>query len=119
MHVKELFKMSDRSYELLKWTVQIVLPALGTLYTTLALLWGWPYSEQIVGSIVALTLFLGLVLKISNSTYVPPEPTPDGVLVFDDTNPDKDLYTFEMDTPIFDLMDGDSLNIKVKKPSGS
>ena len=61
--------MSNKTYDILVWIVQIVLPAFGTLYFALAGIWGLPYGEQIVGTITAVTAFLGAVLKISNSNY--------------------------------------------------
>jgi hypothetical protein len=61
--------MSSKLYEILKWIVQIVLPACGALYSALAALWGFPYVEQIVGTISAVTVFLGALMKISSSNY--------------------------------------------------
>lgn len=64
-----MFKMSNKTYDFLVWIAQIVLPALGTLYAALAGIWGFPYGEQIVGTITALDVFLGALLKISNNAY--------------------------------------------------
>ena len=61
--------MSNETYDFLVWITQIVLPALGTLYFALAGLWGFPYAEQIVGTITAVDAFLGAVLKSSNEQY--------------------------------------------------
>lgn len=62
--------MSNKVYDLLKWVAQIVLPAIGTLYFALANIWGWPYGEQIVGTITAIDAFLGVCLGISTKVYV-------------------------------------------------
>lgn len=61
--------MSNRVYDILKWIAMYVLPALGTLYFALAGIWGFPYGEEIVGTIAALDTFLGVVLGISNAHY--------------------------------------------------
>ena len=61
--------MNDRTYDILKYIAQIVLPAIGTLYFALASIWGLPYGEQIVGTITAIDAFLGAVLKISTNKY--------------------------------------------------
>ena len=61
--------MSSKMYDILKYIAQIVLPALGTLYFTLASIWGFPYAEQIVGTITAVDTFLGVLLKISTDSY--------------------------------------------------
>ena len=62
-------KMSNELYDSLVWIAQIVLPAMGTLYAALAGIWGFPYGEQIVGTISALDIFLGAILKYSNAQY--------------------------------------------------
>ena len=61
--------MSDKVYDILKYIAQIVLPAIGTLYFALANIWGFPYAEQIVGTITAVDAFLGVLLKISSDQY--------------------------------------------------
>lgn len=62
--------MSNRTYDILKWIAQILLPAIGTLYFAIAQIWGLPYSEQIVGTIMALDAFLGAVLGVSTKAYM-------------------------------------------------
>lgn len=61
--------MSNKVYDVLKWIAQYILPALGTLYFALAGIWGFPYGEQIVGTITAIDTFLGVVLGLSSNTY--------------------------------------------------
>jgi hypothetical protein len=61
--------MSNKTYDIMKEIAQIWLPAIATLYFTLASIWGLPYAEQIVGTISAIDVFLGAVLKISTIQY--------------------------------------------------
>ena len=61
--------MNNKVYDVLKWIAQHFLPALGTLYFALAEVWGLPYGEQVVGTIVAVDTFLGVVLGISTAQY--------------------------------------------------
>ena len=61
--------MSNKTYDILKWITQYMLPAIGTLYFALAGIWGFPYGEQIVGTITAVDTFLGVVLGISSAQY--------------------------------------------------
>lgn len=61
--------MSDKVYNTLKWMAQYLFPALGTLYFALAGIWGFPYGEQIVGTITAVDTFLGVILGISSTQY--------------------------------------------------
>ena len=64
-----MFIMNDKVYDVLKWVAQLFLPAVGTLYSALAGIWGFPYGEQIVGTILAVDTFLGAILGISNANY--------------------------------------------------
>jgi len=61
--------MSNKMYDILKFVAQIVLPAIGTLYFALARIWGFPYAEEIVGTITAVDAFLGALLGISTMQY--------------------------------------------------
>lgn len=60
---------SNKTYDKLKWIAQILLPAIGTLYFALAQIWGFPYAEQIVGTITSVDTFLGILLGISTYNY--------------------------------------------------
>ena len=62
-------KMSNKTYDVLKWIAMVVIPALGTLYFALAGIWGLPYGEQIVGTLTALDAFLGVTIGISAAQY--------------------------------------------------
>ena len=62
-------KMSNKVYDILKYITQIVIPALATLYFALAGIWGFPYGEQIVGTLPAIDTFLGVILGISSAQY--------------------------------------------------
>lgn len=64
-----MFQISDGLYDVLKKVAQFVLPGLATLYFAIGGIWGLPYTEQVVGTIVALDVFLGAILGLSNATY--------------------------------------------------
>ena len=61
--------MSNKTYDILKWVAQYLLPALATLYFAVAKLWCVPYGEEIVGTITAVDTFLGVLLGISTANY--------------------------------------------------
>lgn len=61
--------MSDKLYNVLKYIALIALPAAGTLYYALAGIWGFPYGEQVVGTITAVDTFMGVLLGISTASY--------------------------------------------------
>jgi hypothetical protein len=61
--------ITGKLYDWLKYLAQIVLPALGTLYFTLAGIWGLGSGDEVVGTIMAIDLFLGVLLGISQLNY--------------------------------------------------
>jgi hypothetical protein len=61
--------MDKKLYDVLKWVALILLPGLGSLYFGLGQIWGFPAIEQVVGSLVVIDTFLGLVLKQSSANY--------------------------------------------------
>lgn len=61
--------ISNKAYDILRIVGGIVLPALATLYGTLAGIWKLPYGEQIVATIAAIALFINTCLKISSNKY--------------------------------------------------
>lgn len=58
--------MKNKTYDILKYIAQIVLPALATLYLALAGIWDLPYGEAISGTVMAIDTFLGAILMISS-----------------------------------------------------
>lgn len=107
---------SNKAYDALKWTAQIALPAAGTLYFALAVIWGLPFGEQVVGSITAVDLFLGAILGISNRTYHRSGAKYDGELVVDTRDPKKDVYSLNLDTPLEELSGTESITLKIENP---
>lgn len=91
-------KLNNKVYDILKWVAQIVLPALGAAYFGLASIWGFPYGEQVVGTITVLDTFLGALLGISAVKY-----EGDGVLTVNTENEDKDIYSLNLNIPVEDL----------------
>lgn len=62
-------QVSNKTYNILKWVAQYLLPGLGTLYFALANIWSLPYGEEVVGTITAIDAFLGVLLGISTAQY--------------------------------------------------
>lgn len=62
-------KMTNKTYDILKWIALILLPALATFYAAIAAVWGLPFTEQVVGTITAVDTLLGTLLKISSDNY--------------------------------------------------
>ena len=62
-------KLNDKVYDVLKWIALILIPAVGALYFGLARIWGFPYGEEIVGTLTLIVTFLGTILGISTAKY--------------------------------------------------
>lgn len=68
------------------------------MYFALSQIWGFPYTEQILGTIAAISIFLGTVLGVSTAHYR--AGGMDGRLVVDHSDPEKDVYRMEYNQPI-------------------
>ena len=62
-------KMSNKVYDILKWIAMILIPAVSALYFGLSQIWGFPYGEEIVGTLAVIDTFLGALLGISSDRY--------------------------------------------------
>lgn len=103
---------NEKTYNALKWIALYLLPALGTLYFALSGIWGLPYGEQVVGTITAFDTFLGVLLGISSANY-----EGDGTLKIDANNPDKDIYNLELNIPVEELANKNTIVFKVNSGS--
>lgn len=61
--------LNNKVYDVLKWVALILIPAVGALYFGLAQIWGFPYGEEIVGTLTLIDTFLGALLGISTVQY--------------------------------------------------
>ena len=62
-------KLKNEVYDVLKWIVMIVLPALTTAYVGLAAIWGWPYATEVAKTSAVVCTLLGALLGISTAEY--------------------------------------------------
>lgn len=69
--------LSNKTYDVLKFIAQILLPAIGALYFALSSIWGLPYATEIIGTAAAIDTFLGTLLGISSHNYEEPS---DGIM---------------------------------------
>lgn len=67
-------KLSDKLYDILKWVVCIVIPAVTTFYVAIAAIWGFPYAEPIAKTSAAVCALLGAILGISTAQYNKDQP---------------------------------------------
>lgn len=58
--------MKNKTYDILKFIAQVVLPLFATFYTALGEIWGLPLTTQISATIMAVdTLLGGILMKLS------------------------------------------------------
>lgn len=108
--------ITGKTYDALKYLAQIVLPAIATLYFTLAGLWGLPSAEAVVGTIVAVDTFLGVVLQLSSIAYGKSEDRFDGSINVLETSDKKTINLDLKGDPEEELVNKDQLVFKVNKP---
>lgn len=118
--------LGNNTYDILRQVTQYWLPALATLYFTLAGIWGFPFGEQVIGTIAALEVFLGVILGISKSSWknegnqiTPSDQGYDGALVADLNNPEKDIYSIEVNEEPSNFIDKGYMVLKVENPADS
>lgn len=103
-------QIPSKYYDILKEIAQVVLPALGTLYFALSTIWGFPYGEQVVGTITAIDAFLGACLHLSTKAY-----TGDGTLYVDTTDQKTDKYHLDFTTDLDEVNDKKTVVLRVNK----
>lgn len=107
--------LSTTAYNYLKYTVQIALPAAGTLYFTLAQIWNLPYGEQVVGTITAIALFGGILLGVDKSRYDKSEQKFDGAMKVDPSADEEFRLEFKKELP--DLASNKEIVLRVDHAS--
>lgn len=60
---------NSKTYDILVFISQVVLPAVATLWAALGKIWNWPLVTEITATICAVDAFMGAVLKISSNAY--------------------------------------------------
>lgn len=107
--------LKNKHYDIIKWIALIFLPALGTAYFSIAQLWGLPYAEQVVGTIVIVEVFAGTLLQVSSKQY---EVAEIGVLYTDTTDLEGiPEVSSEFTKDPAELADGDVVKLRVKRTS--
>ncbi len=62
-------QLTNKAYDIMKWVVQLFIPALITLYGVIGSTCHIPYTEQVLTIAGAVDVFLGTILKISTNNY--------------------------------------------------
>lgn len=109
------FILSNRTYDITKRFVQVVLPAISALYFGLGQIWGFPETEKVVGSLAVITTFLGVCLGISHKTYVNSGEGIDGDMLVTEKEDGSRLASLELGKDPEILLNKDKVVFKVTK----
>lgn len=108
--------ISGKLYDGLKYTAQIFLPALGTLYFTLAGIWNLSSADKVVGTIMAVDFFLGLLLGLSQVNYN--KQIAEGVMNVEEGSRGQTRYSLELDGDPAELPEKKEVHFKVQNEGG-
>ena len=70
---KMQYFLPNNVYDVLKWIGLIAFPALAVFYQSIGPVWGLPYVDQIVTTLNALGLLVGVLIGASALTAKPSE----------------------------------------------
>ena len=102
--------LSNKTYDFLNDVVKIGIPSVGTLYFGLAVIWNFPFGEQVVGSLALLATALGVWLKILSNQWA---KIPGGTVDVDVSNPAEASVRLDLKKDILEYADGDSVILKI------
>jgi hypothetical protein len=105
--------LSNAWYDRLKKIVQVVLPALATLYLTLSAQWDLPNPEAVAASITAIATFLGVFLIKTNNTFINSDERFTGAMKYK-TEGGKLVYSLELEGDPAELVHEDEIVFKVQ-----
>jgi hypothetical protein len=108
----QIMKLNSNVYDVLKSVAQIWLPGAGTLYFTLAQIWGLPGAEEVTGTVVAFDTFLGLFLSASSAKFNSDPAKYDGTLTIEEGEDGSTLRLSSVDAHA--LTTKDEILFKVK-----
>lgn len=117
MKKPDLVFSNNKVYDVLKYMSQIALPAVATLYFTLSQIWGLPNGEEVIGSIVAFSTFLGILLGVSSNNYYKSDARYDGTIHILEDDHTKTFSLDVKDDP-YELEKRREVVFKVDAPDG-
>mgnify|MGYP000846789538 CR=1 FL=1 len=94
---------TGKLYDFIKKLVQVIIPGFSAMYFAFANIWGLPGAEQVVGSLAAINLFLGLLIGVSSRQYKALNLPYDGSIVVTPKQDGGTLFTLELNSDPNDL----------------
>lgn len=99
-------RVSDKTYNILFPTSQILLPAAGSIYFLLGLIIGVPGETTVLGVILILNAAMGIISRKRNGHH-------DGKIIVTKTSDGKKIFTLELDGDPDEIEGKDSISFKV------
>lgn len=98
--------MKEKMYDVAESVSRFLLPVFGAVYFLLSEFWFLPCAEQIMGGCLICIVVLGIVLAFR---------VPDGYLMIDTHDPDKDIYRLDLGENFDALSRKKEIRLKVDK----
>ncbi len=106
--------VTNKFYDTMKFIALILLPALGAAYFSLSQIWGLPKAGEVVGTITVIDTFLGVVLKLSSTTYKKSDAPYDGTMAVVQKDDGGLLYDLRLNGSVEDLAGQKAVAFKVE-----
>ena len=109
--------MKNKTYDKVKATATLGLPAIGSLYFGLSEIWGLPGTEAVLGTIAVVNTFMGVVLRIWSTAYFNSDAPYDGQIVTTKTEDGKINYGLELGVDPAEIEKMKAVSFKIQPPS--
>lgn len=108
------YLLPDKVYVVGRAFVGLILPAISALIFALGGIWNYDHVTEIIGTIAALTVFLGAVLAFGRTSYDRSDAKYDGVINLSESPEGKKTYSLDLTslTPE-EIVDKTNVNFKV------
>lgn len=108
---KRVYKRKNKLYDGV-W----VLPLLAVLYYIVSrLFFDQLYTSTVLVILAIMTFIILVIATVREGTTFGTKPEYKGMLVIDETDPEKDFFTIEVESSIFDTKDGDEIYLLVRR----
>jgi hypothetical protein len=105
--------LSNSVYNTFNMFVQLILPAALTLYVTLATIWHWDHVTEVTASVAPAMAFLGLILRISNKSYIASNDRFGGNIIVTENEDGVKTYSLEVNGDPAAISDQKEITFKV------
>lgn len=107
--------ISNGFYDKLRYTSQYVIPGAGTFYFALAKIWNLAYGEEVVGSLAALGVFVGLFIGYSKVKYEKSDERFDGEINIIERPDASKLFSLDLNKEPESLEKQNEAHFKIQK----